>query len=49
MYDSADTIIKLIDDDKNLTAIPGLFKTIKTMWKEAGSELNDIVNNKTNL
>ena len=49
MYDSADTIIKLIDDDKNLTAIPGLFKTMKTLWKDAGSELNDIVNNKTNL
>ena len=49
IYNSIDTIIKLIDDDKNLTAIPGLFKSMKTLWNAASAELSDIVNNKTNL
>ena len=49
IYNSIDKIIKLIDDDKNLTAIPGLFKTMKTLWDAAGAELNDIVNYRTKL
>ena len=46
MYDAVDSIIKLIDEDKNLTAIPGLFKPMKSIWDSAGAELADILNKK---
>ena len=46
LYNIVDSIIKLIDDDKNLTAIPGLAKSIKTAWADAESELTDILNKK---
>lgn len=46
MYDAVSSIIKLIDDDKNLTAIPGLFKPMKSLWETAGAELTDIMNKK---
>jgi HPt (histidine-containing phosphotransfer) domain-containing protein len=46
MYNYIDSIIKLIDEDKNLTAIPGLSKSIKTAWAVAEAELTDILNNK---
>ena len=46
MYNAIDSIIKLIDDDKNLTAIPGLFKPMKAIWEAAGAELTDILNKK---
>ena len=46
MYNAIDSIIKLIDDDKNLTAMPGLFKPMKAIWEAAGAELTDILNKK---
>ena len=46
MYNAIDSIIKLIDDDKNLTAIPGLFRPMKAIWEAAAAELTDILNKK---
>ena len=44
MFDPIDKIIKLIDDDKNLTAIPGIFKSVKTVWANAQTELDNLLN-----
>jgi len=44
MFDPIDKIIKLIDDDKNLTAIPGIFKSVKTIWASAKTDLDNLLN-----
>ncbi|MBR2195851.1 MAG: GAF domain-containing protein [Salinivirgaceae bacterium] len=43
MYNSLDTIIKLIDEDKNLTSIPKIFDSIKSDWETASAEINEIL------
>ena len=44
MFDPIDKIIKLIDEDKNLTAIPGIFKSVKTVWASAQVDLDNLLN-----
>ena len=43
MYNSLDTIVKLIDEDKNLTSIPKIFDSIKSDWETASAEINEIL------
>ena len=43
MYNSLDTIVKLIDEDKNLTSIPKIFDSIKADWETASAEINEIL------
>lgn len=44
MYNSLDTIIKLIDEDRNLTSIPKIFDSVKSDWEIASKEINEILN-----
>ena len=43
MYGNLDSIIKLIDEDKNLTSIPKLFESIKSDWETASAEIDEIL------
>jgi hypothetical protein len=43
MYNSLDTIIKLIDEDRNLTSIPNIFASVKSDWEIASKEINEIL------
>lgn len=43
MYNSLDTIIKLIDEDRNLTSIPNIFASVKADWGTASKEINEIL------
>ena len=43
MYSSLDSIIKLIDEDKNLTSIPKIFESVKSDWETASAEIDEIL------
>lgn len=48
IYDMADTIVNLITEDKDMTAIPRIFEQLKAKWSEAYTELAEIVKTEAN-